>query len=98
MDARRIDWSFAGEHMWSRHLILTSWAQEAVRDRCRLILDPDPASCSGASMRIIGYSPGADMVLVVIIVKFQRRYFAASAWRANESQTRHYREGAGTDE
>ena len=98
MDERNIDWSFAVEHMWSRHLILLTWAQEAVRDINRLTLNPDPASRSGSSIRIIGYSRGADMVLAVIIVEFHGRYFAASAWKANESQARHYRQGMRTDE
>ena len=98
MDAQSIDWSLAVEHMWSRHLILLTWAQEAVRDANRVILNPDPASRSGTSIRVIGYSPGADVVLVVIIVELQGRLFAASAWRANKSQERRYRKGSWTDE
>lgn len=98
MDPARIDWSLAVEHMWSRHPVLLAWAQEAVRDANRVILNPDPASRSGTSMRVIGYSPGADVVLVVIIVEFQGRLLAASAWRANKSHERRYRKGARTHE
>ena len=98
MDEGEIDWSFAVEHMWSRHMILLTWAQEAVRDINRLTLSPDPVSRSGSSIRIIGYSPRADLVLAVIIVEFEGRYFAASAWKANKSQARQHRYGMRTDE
>lgn len=98
MTEEAIGWSFAVEHMWTRHLVLLSWAQEAVRDTRRLIFDPDPASLSGAAIRIIGYSRRADMVLAVIVVRYGGRYFAASAWKANASQTRRYREWARTDD
>jgi len=88
-----IDWSFAEEHMWSRHRVLVPWAKEAAVDPHRLTFDPDPASRSGSSIRVIGYSPQADAVLVLIAVRFDGRLFAASAWRANDVQARKYREG-----
>lgn len=88
-----IDWSFAEEHMWSRHRVLVQWAMEAAQDQRRITFDPDPASRSGSSIRFIGYSPQADAVLVVIAARFGGRLFAASAWRANDVQARKYREG-----
>jgi len=89
----QIDWSFAEAHMWSRHRVLVQWARQAVHDPRRLILDPDPASRSGSSIRIIGYSQTTNCVLAVIVVRFQGTLFAASAWKANREQTHMYREG-----
>jgi len=88
-----IDWSFAEEHMWSRHRVLVTWAKEATVDPRRLTFNPDPASRSGLSVRVIGYSAQADAVLAVIVVRFDGRLVAASAWKANDVQARKYREG-----
>lgn len=51
---------------------------------------PDPASQSGRSIRVIGYSPGARAVLVLILVEDEDRLVAASAWRANASHQGRY--------
>jgi hypothetical protein len=88
-----LDWSFAEKHMWSRHRVLVRWAKEAVGDPRRLTFDPDPASRSGSSIRFIGYSAQAEALLAVIVVRFDGRLFAASAWKANDIQARGYREG-----
>lgn len=42
---------------------------------------------------MIGYSPGAQAVLVLILVKDAGQLLAASAWRANASHQRRYVEG-----
>ncbi|WP_166354364.1 hypothetical protein [Phytoactinopolyspora limicola] len=44
------------------------WATEAALDEERLVLAPDPSSKSGTSIRIVGYSPSANRILVVILV------------------------------
>ena len=79
--------------MWLRHRVLPSWAQQAWEDPTALVVDPDPASQSGRSIRVIGYSPGARAVLVLILVKDEDRLVAASAWRANASHQRRYVDG-----
>lgn len=76
-----------------RHRVLPSWAQEAWEDPTALVVDPDPASRSGRSIRVIGYSPGARAVLVLVLVKDADQLIAASAWRANASHRRRYTEG-----
>ena len=76
--------------MWLHHRVLLSWAQQAWEDPAALVADPDPASHSGRSIRVIGYSPGARAVLVLILVKDEGRLVAASAWRANASHQRRY--------
>lgn len=85
-----VDWSHAEQHMWLQHRVLLSWAQQAWEDPTALVVDPDPASRSGRSIRVIGYSPGARAVLVLILVKDEGRLVAASSWRANASHQRRY--------
>lgn len=79
--------------MWLRHRVLPSWAREAWEDPLALVVDPDPASRGGRSIRVIGYSPGARAVLVLILVKDGDTLVAAGAWRANASHQRRYLEG-----
>lgn len=79
--------------MWHRHRVLPAWAQEAWEDPAALVVDPDPGSRSGRSIRVIGYSPSARAVLVLILVKDEDQLVAASAWRANTSHQRRYVEG-----
>ena len=93
-----IDWTFAEEHMWSSHMVVLPWAIEAVRDKRSVVFEPDPASHSGTSMRVLGFSPSAGRVLAVIIVRYEGRLLAASAWSANATQTRHYWKERSTDE
>ncbi len=44
------------------------WANEAVRDEHAVRLVPDPATISGHSVPVIGYSGTADAVVTVILV------------------------------
>ena len=64
----RVDWSKRAEYVRSRHGIDPRWADEAVDDAHAVWLDPDPASRSGRSVRVVGYSAGAGTVLTVILV------------------------------
>jgi hypothetical protein len=79
--------------MWLRHRVLPSWAMQAWEDPSALVVDPDPASRSGRSIRVIGYSSGAGAILVLILVRDEDQLVAASAWRANMSHQRRYIEG-----
>jgi hypothetical protein len=74
--------------MWLRHRVLPSWAQQAWDDPAALVADPDPASRSGRSVRVIGYSPGAGAVLAL-----HQDQDEDGAWRANASHRRRYLEG-----
>lgn len=61
------------------------------------LFDPDPKSKYGASARVIGYSPTAVAVLVIILVHRQDKsgaWWGANRWRANDTHRRAYREGA----
>lgn len=63
-----MDWSKRAEYIRSRHGVDPAWADEAVEDGHAVWLTPDPASRSGRSVRVIGYSTGARDVLTVILV------------------------------
>lgn len=82
--------------MWLRHRVLPTWARQAWEDPAAQVLDPDPAGRSGRSIRVIGYSPGARAVLVLILVKDEEQLVAATAWRANASHQRRYLDGTDT--
>lgn len=88
-----VDWSHCEMHLWVRHRVLVEWAKEAVADTAALVVDPDPASRSGRGMRIIGYSPKAGAILVVIVVRTTDALIAVTAWKANSTFVRRYREG-----
>ena len=63
-----MDWSTRAEYVRSRHGVESPWADEAVDDDHALWLVPDPASRSGHSVRVIGYSVSAQEVLTAILV------------------------------
>ncbi len=63
-----MDWIKRAEYVRSRHGVDPAWADEAVEDDHAVWLTPDPASRSGHSVRVIGYSIGAQEVLTVILV------------------------------
>ncbi len=93
-----IDWTFAEEHMWSSHMIVAPWVIEGAQDPRRLVVNPDPASHSGTSLRVLGFSPSAGRVLAVVLVRHEGQLFAASAWLANTTQTRRYWKESSTHE
>lgn len=88
-----VDWSHGAGHMLERHNITVTAADEALADLDALLFDPDPKSSSGDSVRVIGYSPSVAAVLVVILVhRDGGGWWGATAWRANATDRRMYRE------
>ncbi len=65
----RVDWSKRAEYIRSRHAVEPTWANEALEDDHAVWLQPDPASRSGHSVRVVGYSTSAQQVLTVILVE-----------------------------
>lgn len=63
-----MDWSRRADYIAARHGIAVLWADEAVNDAHAVWQVPDPASRSGLSVRVIGYSASAGAVLTVIVV------------------------------
>jgi uncharacterized DUF497 family protein len=87
-----VDWSYGAEHMHAGHEVTVEEANEALIDSDALLFDPDPKSTSGSSARVIGYSPAATAVLVVILVHREDEptaWWGANAWRANSRDETH---------
>jgi uncharacterized DUF497 family protein len=93
-----VDWIHRAEYIESRHGVTAQEAGEALDDPDAVLFDPDPKSESGDSARLIGYSPTARAVLVVILVHREDRegdWWGANAWRANSTDQRIYQREAG---
>jgi uncharacterized DUF497 family protein len=92
-----VDWTHGADHMWSKHQVSVAEASEALADVDAQLSDPDPKSKSGISARVLGYSPTAAAVLVVILVHREDQpnaWWGANGWRANSADRRTYREGS----
>lgn len=80
--------------MWDRHKVTVAEANEAVGDIDAVWFDPDPASRSGTSVRVLGYSHSRKAILTVILVRRDEGgYYGANGWESNRSDQRRYREG-----
>jgi hypothetical protein len=83
--------------MWTQHQVTVQEANEALADADALLFDPDPKSTSGVSARVIGYSPTAATILVVILVRREDKpgsWWGGNGWRANRADRRIYAEGS----
>lgn len=81
--------------MRDKHQIESHWADEAINDEMAIWFDPDPKSESGRSVRIIGWSPTAQMILVVLLLHGDDDhpdYWGLNAWRADGKERRIYEE------
>lgn len=79
--------------MYTRHGITPEWADEALTDPERTVLEPDPSSKSGRGVRIIGYSPSAECLVTVIVLAHASTVYGVNGWRANNTDHRRYQEG-----
>ncbi|CCK60768.1 hypothetical protein [Mycobacterium canetti] len=70
-------------------------ANEALADPDRIVLNPDPASKSGRSVRVIGYSITAQAVLTAVVLDDEGITYGVNAWPANRKDQRRYE---GTEE
>jgi hypothetical protein len=97
-----VDWSKRASYVRARHHVEPAWADEAIADPEAYWLEPDPASTSGLSVRVIGFSGGADAVLTVILLTGDADpaetadgdWWGVNAWIANERDLRLYLEKA----
>lgn len=64
-----VDWIHGAQHMWDNHKVTAVEAEEAISDVDAVWFDPDPASRSGNSVRVIGYSYSRRAILTVILVR-----------------------------
>ncbi|ODR03272.1 transposase [Mycolicibacillus koreensis] len=83
------DWSKRGDYI-AKHNVTPAEANEAIADPERLVIDPDPASKSGRSIRTIGYSTTAQAVLTVIVLDYEGTTYGVNAWKANARDQRRY--------
>ena len=93
--SKRLDWQYRAEYIASRSArhpgdtdIEPAWADEAFADDDALVDSPDPASRSGKTNRLVGYSGTARMVIVVVYLRDE--LIGVNAWKANDTQARRY--------
>lgn len=84
-------------HMWETHRVATAEADEAVEDVGAVWFEPDPASRSGLTSRVVGYSRSRRQILCVIVIPAERGYEGVNAWPANSTYRRIYREAEDDD-
>lgn len=85
------EWTGRTAHL-ARHGVTVEQVEEALNDAYRLVFDPDPKSASGASVRTVGYSRSAGTVLCVVTVTAGGITYGATAFRANTTYQRMYKE------
>jgi hypothetical protein len=79
--------------MWDNRKVATVEADEAVNDIDAVWFDPDPASRSNRSVRVIGYSHSRRAILTVILVnQGGGAYYGANGWESSPADQRRYRE------
>lgn len=87
-----LDRTYGAEHMLSKHHVTVEEANQALRDPERIVIEPDYASTSGQSARIIGYSETAGDLLTIIAVTDGGIEYGANGWHSNPKDRRIYRE------
>lgn len=90
--AMAADWSQRSDYIWAKHQITVAQVNEALTDPDRIVLDPDPASRSGVSIRTIGYSTSRAALVTVITVEEDGIVYGVNAWESNPTDQRRYRE------
>ena len=88
-----VDWSDRGSYMRARHGISSAVADDALADPNRVVIDPDYASVTGRSVRVIGYSTLVGAVVTVIVLSDGGVDYGVNGWLANDKDRRIYREG-----
>lgn len=86
------DWSERGNYISAKHGVSPAEANDALSDPLRLVIEPDPASKSGRSVRVSGYSQAVEAVITVIVLEYEGRIHGVNAWRSNTTDLRHYRQ------
>lgn len=77
--------------MLDRHGITPEQAEEALSDESRVVFEPDYASQSGRSVRVIGFAASVGAVVtVIVVVDDDGKEWGGSAWRANRRDVRYY--------
>lgn len=90
----------AAEHLRTRSTrypgamdIDPAWTLDVVNDPERLVDEPDPRSVHANSVRIVGYSPAARMVITIVALRDTNGVLhGASAWKTTGAALRQYLE------
>ena len=69
-------------------------ADEAFADPNRLVIDPDPASVSGKTKRVIGWASSITMLVTVIVLPDEGVVWGVNAWPSNSTDQRPIPRGA----
>lgn len=85
------DWRHRGDYI-AKHGLTPTAADEALADPNRLAINPDPASRSGHTVRVIGWSTSLQSLVTVIILPEDDVTWGVNAWSANITDQRRYRE------
>lgn len=85
-----VDWRHRGEYI-AKHGLTPAAADEAYADPNRLVVDPDPASQSGRTIRVIGWSTSLGQLVTVIVLPDNDVTWGVNAWPANSTDQRRYR-------
>lgn len=86
-----LDWRYRGEYI-AKHDITPALANEAYDDPNRLVLNPDPASKSGKTVRIIGWCRSIQRHITVIVLPDTEATYGVNAWFSNSTDRKNYRE------
>lgn len=77
--------------MLDRHGVTPEQAEEALTDDSRVVFEPDYASQSGQSVRVIGFSPSiGDVLTVIVVIDEHGKEWGGSAWRSNRRDLAYY--------
>ncbi len=85
------DWRHRGAYI-AKHHMTPELANEALADPNRLVIDPDPASKSGQTRRIIGWCRTIQQLVTVIVLPEADVLWGVNAWRSNTTDQRRYQE------
>ncbi len=88
-----LDWRHRGDYI-AKHGTTPQIANEAFADPNRLVIEPDPASESGRTIRVIGWSLTLEALVTVIVLPDEGVTWGVNAWRSNSTDQRRYREEA----
>lgn len=91
-----IDWRHRGDYI-AKHGVSPPLADEALDDPNRLVIDPDPASRSGRTIRVVGWSPTLQQIVTVIILPDGDVTWGVNAWPSSTTDQRRYGEESGDE-
>ena len=92
-----VDWTERGEYI-AKHGLTSDIADEAWLDPNRLTIDPDPASISGRTIRVIGWSPTSAKLVTVIVLPDGDTIWGVNAWPSNSTDRRRDRQEPNDDD